>query len=269
MSNRANPNDPRDASDSGDPSKGSNSTPGVALFPKTLWGDVLKAKDKSDPQSQEALVRLCETYHRPVYAFIRRKGYSHHDAQDLAQEFFSRLIQKEYLVRIDKWEGKFRTFLLTAVKRFLQNEKERSRADKRGGGAPVFSWNADEAEAAYCQEPHHDLSPEKLYDRKWADTVLKKAREELRSEYQNRGEEKHFTVLAPLAFSDGGDESYLEAAQILGMSAGNARVRAHRMRDCHNELLHKVLLQTLNDDADVEEEWRALCEALGVRRNEL
>src|SRR5687767_12420790 len=141
-------------------SNDSSTTPAGAVFKETQWKIVLSAKNGADPNSEQAMGMLCQQYHDPIYAFIRRKGNKRHDAQDLAQEFFHRLISKEFLRNVDREKGRFRTFLLTALTRFLCNEHEKSQAQKRGGGALTFTWDADAAEERYCQEPSHDLTPE-------------------------------------------------------------------------------------------------------------
>src|SRR5688500_15102974 len=161
-----------------------STTPAGAVFKETQWSMVLRAKDLADPNSEQAMALLCEQYQYPIYAFIRRKGNSRHDAQDLTQEFFHRLISKEFLRNVDREKGRFRTFLLTALQRFLCNEWEKSQAQKRGGGALIFTWDADAAEERYCQEPSHDLTPEKLFERRWAMTLLESTMRDLQSEYQ-------------------------------------------------------------------------------------
>ncbi len=145
-----------------------SSAAGQARFADTLWSVVLRAGQTGSPLCQEALERLCRTYWPPLYAYVRRRGFSPADAQDLTQEFFARLLAKDYLAQVDRGKGKFRSFLLAALKHFLANEWDRAQAKKRGGGCVVVSLDEQDAEGRYLQEPASDLTPEMLYEKRWA-----------------------------------------------------------------------------------------------------
>jgi len=240
----------------------SPNTPVRAAFRETRWSVVLSAQNLSDANSEQALATLCEQYQDAVYAFIRRRGHGPHDAQDLSQEFFHRFISKEFLSGVDRAKGRFRTFLLTTVQRFLCNEWERSQAQKRGGGTMLLTWDADAAEERFCEEPSHDLTPEKLFDRQWAVALLEKARLDLQSEYERAGKRQVLDVLQAFLVGDA-DESYADAAIALGLSEGATRVWVHRIRRRYGELLRKPIAETVDSEAAVDEELRSLYAALG------
>jgi len=240
----------------------SPNTPVRAAFRETRWSVVLSAQNLSDANSEQALATLCEQYQDAVYAFIRRRGHGPHDAQDLSQEFFHRFISKEFLSGVDRAKGRFRTFLLTTVQRFLCNEWERSQAQKRGGGTMLLTWDADAAEERFCEEPSHDLTPEKLFDRQWAVALLEKARLDLQSEYERAGKRQVLDVLQAFLVGDA-DESYADAAIALSLSEGATRVWVHRIRRRYGELLRKQIAETVDSEAAVDEELRSLYAALG------
>jgi RNA polymerase sigma-70 factor (ECF subfamily) len=235
-----------------------STTPAGPVFKDTRWSVVLTAKDLSAPNCEQAMATLCEQYSYPVYAFIRRKGHSPHDAEDLAQGFFHRLIGKEFLRSVDREKGRFRTFLLTAVQRFLCNEWEKSQAQKRGGGALFVTWDADAAEQRYCQEPSHELSPEKLFDRRWALTLLEKAMQDSRKEYELAGNLALFNALQPYLLGDQNHDGYKALAGQLGMSEGSLRVAAYRLRKRYGILLREQIEETVEDAADVDDELNQL-----------
>jgi RNA polymerase sigma factor (sigma-70 family) len=240
------------------PEASASTTPAGPVFKDTHWSLVLRAKDLMAPNCEQAMATLCEQYSYPVYAFIRRKGHSPHDAEDLGQEFFHRLISKEYLRTVDREKGRFRTFLLTAVQRFLCNEWEKSQAQKRGGGAVFVTWDADAAEQRYCEEPAHDLTPEKMFDRQWAVRLLEQAKEDLKGEYDSVGKGKFLEVLESFIVGEAEHASYAKAAGILGLSEGAARVWVHRIRRRYGELVRKRIANTVNSETAVEEELKTL-----------
>jgi RNA polymerase sigma factor (sigma-70 family) len=238
-------------------------TPAGAVFKETRWSVVLTAKDLASPNYERAMAALCEQYSYPVYAFIRRKGRSPADAEDLAQEFFHRLISKEFLRTVDREKGRFRTFLLTAVQRFLCNEWEKSQAQKRGGGAVFVTWDADAAEQRYCQEPSHDLTPERLFERRWALTVLEKAMQQMRKEYEAADKLLLFNALQPYLLGDQKHEGYASLAEELGMSEGSLRVAVHRLRRCYGILLRQQIEETVPDAGEVDDELKYLFTVVG------
>jgi len=201
-------------------------------------------------------------YRYPVYAFIRRKGKRHHEAEDLTQEFFARFIEKAFLGTVDPDKGRFRTFLLTLVQRFLCTEWERSQAQKRGGGAVFCTSDAEWAEDRYLHEPAHDLTPEKLFDRNWASAVLTHAMEDLKAEYGRAGQAEILKVLEPFVTREAEYGSYSQVASQLGMSEGNARQWAYRIRQRYGQLIRARIAETVDSEAAVEEELRSLCAAL-------
>jgi RNA polymerase sigma factor (sigma-70 family) len=237
------------------------STPAGGFRP-THWSVVLNAKDLGTPNGQQALEQLCQEYWPPVYVFIRRKGNKPHEAQDLAQGFFERLIEKEFLQHVDPKKGRFRTFLLTAVQRFLCNQFEHSQAQKRGGGTTTISWDHEVAENLYLKEPADESNPEKVYDRRWALTLLEAAMKDLEEEYARAGKEKVFRVLQSFIVGEAERGDYTQAAASLGLTEGNARQLVSRMRQRYGERLRSRIAETVDSDAAVEEELRSLYAAL-------
>jgi len=237
-----------------------SSTP-VDGFRTTLWNVVLSAREPNTSNGEQALAALCEEYSKPVYAFIRRKVKTAHDAQDLTQEFFYRLIAKEFLQSVDPKKGKFRTFLRMAVQRFLYNQWEHSQAQKRGGGTTTVSWDHEAAENLYLREPG-DLSPEKLFDRGWALTLLEGTMKDLEAEYAQGGKANVFSVLQPFITGEAERGDYAEVAKTLGLTEANARQSAKRMRDRYSERLRERIAETVETKEAVEEELRSLYAAL-------
>jgi len=222
-------------------------------FPHTRWSVVLEARQ----DSATALEGLCQAYWYPLYVWVRRYGHSPHDAQDLTQEFFARVLEKGWLHGADREKGKFRTFLLVALKRFLVNEWERVRAQKRGGGVTVFSLEAPRAEDRYQAEPAAPEVPaDRLYDRRWALTLLEQAIGELRSEFERAGKLADFECLKAYLTAERGGIPYEEIAQTLGMTEGGARVAVHRMRKRFREIFRAAIADTVSSPAEVDEEVR-------------
>jgi len=187
-------------------------------FTTTHWSVVLAARDFTSPDAAHALEELCRTYWPPVYTFMRRRGFGQHDAQDLTQEFFARLLEKNYLDAADASKGKFRTLLLTAVSRFLINEYERARAQKRGGDAAHFSIEAGLEENRYQIEPADAATPESIFERRWAETVLETVLKRLRQELESSGQAERFEVLKPFLAAESHLPSGAQIAARLGIS---------------------------------------------------
>src|SRR5512137_96469 len=194
-----------------------------SLFLTTHWSVVLAAKDKSSPDSAVALEALCGAYWYPLYAFVRRQGHSPSDAQDLTQEFFARLLAKEYLQAADREKGRFRTFLRVALKRFLANEWDRARRLKRGGGHTPLSLDTEMGEERYQAEGNDGLSPDRLYDRRWAMTLLEQTLGRLRAEHTAAGKTAEFEQLKGVLMADRGTIDYSALGVALGLSEGAAR----------------------------------------------
>jgi RNA polymerase sigma-70 factor (ECF subfamily) len=238
------------------------SAAGGDIFATTRWTVVLAAGHRGAPQAEIALEELCRTYWYPLYAYVRRHGRSHEDAEDLTQAFFARLLEKNYLEGISSEKGKFRAFLLVAFKRFLANESDRAGAQKRGGGAKPLSLDWQDADTRYQINPADNLSPDKLYDRTWALTILERVITRLRDENIAEGKGKLYEHLKGFLMMGKGDIPYATTAAALEMSEGNVRVSIHRLRRRYRELLRDEITQTLADPAHAEEEMQALFRAL-------
>jgi RNA polymerase sigma-70 factor (ECF subfamily) len=231
---------------------------GGRSFATTHWSIVLAAAHDSRPDAQAALATLCETYWYPLYAYVRRCGYEGHDAEDLTQEFFARLLDKDYLASVDRNKGKFRHFLLAALRHFLANERDRARALKRGGGRTVVSFDRGEAETRYRQEPSHELPPEKDFDRQWALTLLKQVMGSLEAEHVASGTGRLFEGLKGFLTQAEGSCPYAEVACRLGMTEGAVKVAVHRLRRRYRQLLREQIAQTVGSPEEVDEEIRNL-----------
>jgi RNA polymerase sigma factor (sigma-70 family) len=232
------------------------------VFATTRWTVVLAAGDRSAPQADVALEELCRTYWYPLYAYVRRHGHSREDAEDLTQAFFARLLEKNYLEGLTSDKGKFRAFLLVALKRFLANEWDRAHRQKRGGGQTPLSLDWQDADQRYQINPVDNLSPDKLYDRAWAVTVLEQVITRLRNESAADGKAKLYEHLKGFLMVGKSDIPYAQAAAKLQLSEGAVRVAVHRLRHRYRELLRREVAQTLSDPAQVDEEMQALFSAL-------
>jgi RNA polymerase sigma factor (sigma-70 family) len=247
-------------------SNSDESTAEPSQFAPTRWSVVLAAKDKCSPDSAAALEVLCRTYWYPLYAFIRRQGHSSHDAQDLTQGFFARLLEKDYLRAAAREKGRFRTFLRVALKRFLANEWDRSRTLKRGRGTFSISLDASAGEERYRCEMSDTLPPERIYDQRWAMTLLEQAMSRLRTEYGNAGKMAEFQQMKRALTADRGAIAYGEIAGALGMTEGAARVAVHRLRKRFRELCRDAVADTVAGPEEVEDELRYLVEILSSDR---
>jgi RNA polymerase sigma-70 factor (ECF subfamily) len=230
-------------------------------FATTRWTLVLAAGARSTPNADVALEELCRTYWYPLYAYVRRQVQSREDAQDLTQSFFARFLQKNYLEKLQAGHGKFRAFLLASLKHFLANEWDRSRRLKRGGGVPPISLDWQDADTRWQIEPADHLSPDKIYDRAWAVTLLERVITRLREENSDDGKAALFEQLKPFLMVGRSQIPCAQAAAGLAMSEGAVRVAIHRLRRRYRELLREEIGQTLSDPAQVEEELRALFSA--------
>lgn len=227
-------------------------------FATTRWSVVLAAGSGSSPEADAALERLCRAYWYPLYAYARRKGHSPEDAQDFTQEFFSRLLSKNQLAGVDRRKGKFRSWLLGVMNHFLAHEWEKSRAQKRGGGQPTFSLDELTPEDRYRLEPADDVSPQTIFDRRWALVVLSRAAERLRAEQEASGRNTTYDCLKQFVSGDGGAPTYAEAARQLGLTEGGAKAAVHRLRQRYQELIREEIAHTVTNAAEVDEEIRYL-----------
>lgn len=232
-------------------------------FVTTHWSVVRNAGDRHSAKSAEALEALCRTYWFPLYAFVRRLGHSPHDAQDLTQEFFARLLKKEYLKSADREKGRFRTFLLVALKRFLADEWDRQHAQKRGGLTPVLSIDQEMAESRFAAEPGHNLQPDVLFDRQWAVTLLERTMTLLGEEYAATGRAALFEALRCCLAKDEAAPSYAEVASRLILTEGAVKMAVRRLRARYREILRAEIAGTVETGEQIEEEIRHLFAAFG------
>jgi len=233
-------------------------------FATTHWTVVLHARQADSPQAREALERLCQGYWYPLYAFVRRQGHDAHDAQDLTQEFFARLLEKNYLQDVDRAKGRFRSFLLASLKHFLANEWDRRKALKRGGARTHVPIDSQSAETRYGLEPAHDQSPEKLFERRWALTLLDQVLHRLREEFVAEGKAEHFEQLKITLTTDRRSVPYADLGSRLGLSEGAVKVAVHRLRQRYREVLRAEISHTVARPEDVEAEVRHLFAALAT-----
>jgi RNA polymerase sigma-70 factor (ECF subfamily) len=231
-------------------------------FSATRWSVVLAAA--ANPQgAHEALAALCRAYWYPLYAFLRRLGISSHDAEDLTQGFFAQLLARGGLGHVDRTKGRFRTFLLASLKHFLADERDRATALKRGGGAPTIALDAADAEQRYALEPRDDLTPDRLFDRRWALAVIDRALVRLRAEYGAAGKAALFAELQPTLTAGGRAKPYSEIGAALAIEEGAVKVAVHRLRQRYGAALRAEIAETVSSPAEVREELRQLLDALG------
>lgn len=231
-------------------------------FVTTHWSVVLAAGHSDTTRARDALAKLCQTYWYPVYAYLRRRGFKPEDAEDLTQEFFLRLLAKKFVAAADPARGRFRSYLLTALNHFLADEWDRVRAQKRGGGRRAVPLEVDTAETRYRLEPVEELTPEKVYEKRWALTLLENVMTQLRREYEADGKETLFGDLKHCLTKARAAVPYAELAEKLGLSEGALRVAVHRLRQRYRALLQKEIASTVADPAEVEEEMNYLFRVL-------
>jgi RNA polymerase sigma factor (sigma-70 family) len=234
--------------------------PGSSQFPTTRWTLVVAAGDPHRKDARSALVSLCENYWYPLYAYLRRRGYSPDQAQDLTQEFFVRVLEGRYLDRADPEKGRFRSFILTSLKFFVAGEEDRDRARKRGGGVLV-PLEFPSGEERYQREPAHDETPERIFEQRWALSVLDRVVERLRSEFVQHGRPEHFERLKVFLLGKS-DTAYSALAREMNTSEGALKVAIHRLRKRYRDLFRQEIADTVADPADVESELRYLAAVL-------
>ena len=227
-------------------------------FATTHWSVVRNAGDSVSPESGDALESLCKSYWYPLYAYVRRRGYDVETAKELTQEFFAQLLAKRLLQGVDPTKGRFRSWLLGVMKHFLAHEWARARAQKRGGGEPVFSLDELEAESRYHLEPADESNPERIFDRRWALTVLEHAAAKLRQEYESAGKADLFTALQQFVSTEGTSLSYDECATRVGLTVSAVKSAIHRVRQRYQELVREEIAQTVTTASEVDEEIRYL-----------
>lgn len=232
-------------------------------FVTTRWTMVLAAGRQSSPDSARALGELCRVYWYPLYAYVRRKGHTREDAEDLTQAFFARFLEKNPLDGVAAERGRFRAFLLASMKHFLANEWDRSRAQKRGGGVANLSLDWEDADHRYHMDPADPVNPETLFDREWALALLDRVLGRLCEECAGEGKASLFEATKGFLTGGTGDSGYADVGRQLGMEEGAVRVAVHRLRKRYRLLLREEIAQTLADPSTVEEELKSLREALG------
>ena len=238
-------------------------SPRQGRFLTTRWSVVQAAASEDTAVSRRALAELCEGYWVPLYAYLRRSGHEAEQARDVIQGFFARLLEKRDL-RADPVGGKFRSFLLASLRHFLSSERERERAVKRGGGRRPLSLDFDDADSRYSQEPSDALTPEKIFERDWALTLIDRTLESVGAEYAARGRGRLFDRLKLAITAQGEEASHKELAVELGMTEGAINVAVHRLRKRFREHLRREIADTLEDPRDVEDEIRELFVILGA-----
>ena len=233
------------------------------IFATTHWTVVLAAGRRSTPQSALALEELCRAYWFPLYVYVRRRGHSKADAEDLTQAFFARLLEKNDFASVNAKCGRFRAFLLASLKHFLANEWDKSQRQKRGGGSAHLSLDWQSADTKFQVAATNEPGPEQAFDREWALTLLAKVIGRLQAENETNGHGKQFARLKVFLTADKDESSYREAANHLGMDETAVRVAVHRLRKRYRQLLRDEISQTLSNPADLDEEMKALFNAFG------
>lgn len=232
-------------------------------FPTTQWSRVVTAAGRDGVEAREALSMLCQAYWYPIYAFVRRRGFSPEQARDQTQDFFAYILESKLIARADPERGRFRAFLRTVCARRLASDRDRENAAKRGGGRPQLAIDSLDAERRYALEPAHDMTAERIFDRTWAMTLLDRVIERLRSEYDEAGRSARFEELIAVLTRNPESDPYAELARRLGTTEGNIRVAVHRLRRRYGLLLREEISATVGDPTQVGDEIRALFAALG------
>jgi RNA polymerase sigma-70 factor (ECF subfamily) len=232
------------------------------VFNTTHWSVVVAAKGTDSPFVREALEKLCCTYWYPIYAYLRRRGCGGHDAQDLTQGFFAQLLQRRSIQSVEREKGKFRSFLLASLNYYVADERDRANAQKRGGGREVLSLDVQEAQQRYRLEPADERSPEKIFEHRWAMTLLDQVLARLGQEFTDTGKRELFERLQAFLVERTGDETYAEVGRELGMTEEAVKKAAQRMRRRYHQLFREEIAQTVASPAEVDEELRHLCAVL-------
>jgi len=228
------------------------------IFTTTHWSVVLAAGGGDSPEGVAALENLCRAYWYPLYAYVRRTGHEPHDAEDLTQEFFARLVSRNDLAQVRRERGKFRSFLLAALKHFLANEWRNAKRLKRGGGHTAVPIDTGNAETRYGGEPADNLTPDKIFERRWALTLLEQTLAQVRQEYSTAKRTEIFEALK--VFLVGGTDlpTYAEIASSLGLREDTVKMTVHRLRKRYREILRQEVAHTVSSPAEIDEELRYL-----------
>jgi RNA polymerase sigma factor (sigma-70 family) len=224
----------------------------------THWSVVLTAGRTNTTSARDALAKLCQSYWYPLYAYVRRRGYSPQDAEDLTQEFFARFLEHNWVERADREKGRFRTFLLSALSHFLVDEWDKARAQKRGGGVPLLPLEFEVAETRYSREPADNATPEQIFERRWVLTLLEQVLNRLRAEHEQEGKAEVFAALHPCLVGDRTSQPYAALATKLGLSEGAVKTAVHRLRQRYRQLLREEIGHTVAGASEVDGELRHL-----------
>jgi RNA polymerase sigma factor (sigma-70 family) len=226
-------------------------------FVTTHWSVVLTAAHSDTTQACDALAKLCQTYWHPLYTYVRRRGYSPEDAEDLTQGFFAALLERKAVATVSPDKGRFRSFLLASLNHFLSDEWDKARAQKRGGGK-VISFDTQTAESWLDQVPSQNLTPEKAFELRWAITLLEQVYRKLEEEHRQQGKAELFEALRNTLAGPGNSAPYAELGRRLGLNEGAVKVAVHRLRQRYRALLRETIAETVATEAEVEEELRFL-----------
>ena len=235
-------------------------------FTTTRWSLILEAADTHSPHAREALQDLCQRYWYPLYAYVRRRGYDPEEAKDLTQGFFAQLLSKSYIKAADPSRGKFRSFLLTSLKNFLANEWDRARAQKRGGGIAPLSLDFEQGENSFQVEAASYTSPDKVYEQRWALTLIEQTLARLAEEMEETDRSSRFNALKPFLTGETSGVRYRDVARGLGMTEGAVKVAIHRLRQRFGALLREQVGQTVGEAAQIDEEIHYLLSAVTPHR---
>ena len=234
-----------------------------SVFVTTHWSVVLTAARNDTTRARAALENLCQTYWHPLYAYVRRRGYSPEDAQDLTQEFFARLLERNAVASVAPEKGRFRSFLLASMNHFLADEWDKARAQKRGGGK-VIPFDPQNAETRLGELPAENFTPEKAFERRWAITLLEQVYRRLGEEYREQNKAMLFDTLRVTLAGKSNAAPYVELAQQLKMNEGAVKVAVHRLRQRYRALLRETIADTVSGPDEVEDELRYLFRTLAA-----
>jgi RNA polymerase sigma-70 factor (ECF subfamily) len=250
---------------SGSGDNGTRATPALwAEFTTTHWSLVLAAADKESPQAAATLEQLCRTYWYPLYAFVRRQGHGAHDSEDLLQGFFARFLEKGSLATVDLTKGRFRSFLLGALKHYLADQWDKAKAVKRGGRIEFLSLEGEAAESRYWEEPASELTPEKLYEQRWACVLLERVMARLEQDFDTAGQGPLFEALEGFLLEDDRSVSYADLAAAHGLSEGALKMKMQRLRQRYQRVLREEVTHTVARPEEVEDEIRWLFSVVSV-----
>jgi len=236
------------------------------MFPATQWTVVLAAGGTPSPESAAALERLCSSYWYPLYAFVRRRGHSPPDAQDLTQEFFARLLEHNWIAHANRHKGRFRSFLLMAMKRFLSKEWDKVKTLKQGGQVQLVPLQLETAETRYTREPADTCTPEQVFEKQWALALLESVLNRLREDYARDGKGALFHTLEPCLIGSRETQPYAALAAELGTTEGAVKMAVCRLRERYRACLKEEIAHTVASPAEVDEELRHLSRVLARHR---